>query len=457
MNYGPIFYIPFVVPFTLLLNTRDGLRWTTLAGLGLALAGAGCRLAARSAATPSIVALHLGYVANAVAGPAAMGCVSTLAEAWFPAGERGLATAIASQANQLGAALAFAVGPALVPDTTGAVAADNDIYNILFLALTAVATLAAIVYYPSRPPLPPSLSASGVGHHHAVAAGGAGAAAVAGAGAGAAAVAGAVAGGGDHTLAGAARSLVVLARNRNFVVVALTYGFVNGMMSSWGSTFVLNLRAVGVSQAQAGWISFASVIAGNVGGLLVGGVADRFRNHRAIVLVALFGGAACLAWFALVVAGLLPAAADSGAPALYQVAVAATVAGLCLNSIIPLFYELAVEATFPHVPEATTIMVLTTLNNFGGLCLLFVPISSAAGTFNVIITATVAIMGVAMAVFFRDDSARWKIDASALKLHEAAAGRGKGAGAAGGDEADDDDRHALLGGHMTKVAAAHPH
>jgi FLVCR family MFS transporter len=185
------------------------------------------------------------------------------------------------------------------------------------------------------------------------------------------------------------------------------------MMSSWGSTLVLNLRAVGVGQQDAGWISFTAVIVGNVGGLVVGAVADRFRNHRAIILVALFGSAACLAWFTLVVAGVLPAAADSGAPALYQVGAAATGAGLLLNSVIPIFYELAVEATYPAVPEATTIMVLTTLNNFGGLLLLFVPIASAAGAFNIIITLTILLSGVSVAVFFRDDAARWKVDADA--------------------------------------------
>ena len=237
--------------------------------------------------------------------------------------------------------------------------------------------------------------------------------------------------------AGAAASLVQLCRNRNFVVIALAYGLCNGMMSSWGSTLVLNLRAVGVGQTAAGWISFTAVIAGNVGGLAVGAVADRFRNHRAIILAALFGSAACLAWFTVVVAGVLPAAADSGAAALYQVAAAATGAGLLLNSVIPIFYELAVEATYPAVPEATTIMVLTTLNNFGGLCLLFVPIASAAGAFNIIITAVVALSGISVAAFFHDDAARWKVDA-------AAAGDAAGGAASDGGDADADFAQALL-------------
>ena len=85
-----------------------------------------------------------------------MGCVSTLAEAWFGARERGLATAIASQANQLGSALAFAIGPAMVPDAGAAggsppEARANFVYNALFLALSAAATLACVLYYPSAP------------------------------------------------------------------------------------------------------------------------------------------------------------------------------------------------------------------------------------------------------------------------------------------------------------------
>jgi len=79
LAYGPIFYLPFTIPFAWWLDQRDGLRGTTLCGLVLCLLGAILRAAAVSGATWSIACMHLGYILNAIAGPVAMGCVSKLA------------------------------------------------------------------------------------------------------------------------------------------------------------------------------------------------------------------------------------------------------------------------------------------------------------------------------------------------------------------------------------------
>jgi MFS family permease len=407
LAYGPIFYLPFALPSMLALNAPDGLRIVTLSGLALVVAGAGCRLAATSSSPASLALLHLGYVLNAIAGPAAMGCVSTLAEAYFPAAQRGLATAIAAEANQLGSALAFPIGPAMVPDGSGA---QNLRYNILFGALALATLLAAVAYYPSQPPRPPSRSAAAP---HAGAAH-------------------------ELSLRGVGAALAALAANRDFMAVCLTYGFCNGMMSSWGNTFVLNLRSLSIEQATAGYISMGAILAGNVGGLVISGIADRVRNHRLLVLLALYVSGVMFAWFALVTQSALPAAAEAGGAALAQVAVAATVGGYFMSGVIPLFYELAVEATYPDVPEAYTIMAMTTVNNFGSLVLLFVPINGTTGPlFNWLLTGTVAVSAIAMSVFFRDRATRWKVDSAGGA--EAAGAEAKLA-AAGGDEA----RQALL-------------
>lgn len=66
------------------------------------------------------------------------------------------AAARSAEVNILGGSFAFTVGPAMVP--TADVHA-NTRYNILLLILAAVPALCALVYFPSRPPRPPSLSA----------------------------------------------------------------------------------------------------------------------------------------------------------------------------------------------------------------------------------------------------------------------------------------------------------
>jgi hypothetical protein len=95
---GGIFYLPFCLPFALWLDQPNGLRGCTIAGFTLVLVGAGCRTLAVSSASWSVVLLHVGYALNAIAGPVAMGCVSKVAENWFPANQRATATAIAAGA-----------------------------------------------------------------------------------------------------------------------------------------------------------------------------------------------------------------------------------------------------------------------------------------------------------------------------------------------------------------------
>jgi hypothetical protein len=52
--------------------------------------------------------------------------------------------------------MAFAVGPAMVKDAS---VSENTIYNALVGGIVLVGLIACVVYYPSRPPKPPSFSA----------------------------------------------------------------------------------------------------------------------------------------------------------------------------------------------------------------------------------------------------------------------------------------------------------
>ena len=93
-----------------------------------------------------------------------------LSAAWFPPSERTTATAVASLANSLGAAVGFLLGPGLVTrcdvrsaDSAADVEALRGGVRTLYLVqlLWAVATTAlALAHFPERPPTPPSRSAA---------------------------------------------------------------------------------------------------------------------------------------------------------------------------------------------------------------------------------------------------------------------------------------------------------
>lgn len=160
-SQGPIFYIPFSIPFAYWMDRPGGVRGPVIASMALVAVGAALRYAAPSEASPtSLALLHLGYVLNDIAGPVAMSAVSKIAEAWFPVSQRGIATALAAEANNAGSAFAFLVGPALLAQAGDRPAEGMNTYHALCLAL-ALATLAcAVAYWPSHPPSPPSHSAA---------------------------------------------------------------------------------------------------------------------------------------------------------------------------------------------------------------------------------------------------------------------------------------------------------
>ena len=348
LNWGPIGYIVACVPFAYWLDRPGGLRGSTIASMWLVTLGAALRCILFDASPASVVLQHASAVSVALAGPVAMAGVSILAERWFPPGERGLATAIASEANILGNVASFLVGPTLVAASDDVTGMRRNSY--LSLGCACVLQVAMLAYFPSAPPLPPSRSA------HA-----------------------SVASSTHFTLGTLRRTLGRLVANSNFVVLCAAYGLANGMSSGWSSTLNINLSVLGYDQSTAGWIGCAGVLAGNAAGLLAGRCADRRAGRKAILVwcTALAGAAAV--WFALIVQGALPGV--EGTPGLVQVFLSATLIQLFINATVPIFFELSMEATFP-LSEGTVLMTMTTINNIGGMIVLFIPIQTAAGPFN---------------------------------------------------------------------------
>lgn len=57
-------------------------------------------------------------------------------------------------------------------------------------------------------------------------------------------------------------------------------------------------------------------------------------------------------------------------------------------------------------------MQMTNMNNFGSLVLLFVPISNAPAAFNYIVAGTTGALAVMIAVFYKESSKRYRVDAA---------------------------------------------
>ena len=81
LNYGPIFYVLFAIPFMWLID-RHGCRAPTHISIWLVALCNGMRLFANDASALSLVLIHVSFILNAIAGPVAMALPTKLAEDW---------------------------------------------------------------------------------------------------------------------------------------------------------------------------------------------------------------------------------------------------------------------------------------------------------------------------------------------------------------------------------------
>jgi MFS family permease len=156
VNYGSIFFCLLSVPVAMLMDRPNGFRTAMLSSAFFILLGCVLRLCARDASFCSIILLHFSYISNAFAGPIAVSAPSLLANAWFPANERGLATGVAVAFNTFGLVFSYFCGPLFVSAGT---IQGLMVYMYVCLALAALNVVGIAFYFPSAPVLPPSRSA----------------------------------------------------------------------------------------------------------------------------------------------------------------------------------------------------------------------------------------------------------------------------------------------------------
>jgi len=144
-----------------------------------------------------------------------------------------------------------------------------------------------------------------------------------------------------------------------------------------------------------------------VAGLVVGRISDKYRGHKRILVVCTLGCGLAAVWFALLVQGSLPG--SSGSAGFAQIFASALLIQMLVNACVPVFFELAMEATH-GLAEGTTLMLMTTLNNAGGMILLSVPLQGNAVIFNWLFPATALVLALALAMFASDSHMRQHVD-----------------------------------------------
>nr|KAG5703789.1 hypothetical protein BaRGS_009587 [Batillaria attramentaria] len=386
-NWGPIAYIISGIFFSWMLDVK-GLRWACLSSCLLVLIGTAVRCITMTA--PAVTGLmHFGHFLNGLGGPVAMGGPAFVSAVWFPLHERATATAIGTAMNYMGVAIAFVLGPGLVHSlsetplplnasnitpailvseiqavgnsaeivlpasgvtaepTYNATRDEYDVeiarardeihrYMIYVAAFTGVLFIVMLIYFPKKPPLPPCASAAIQRENFVV-------------------------------------GLKHLLTRKMFWFVAFIYGVSLGVMNCWASVLNVNISPHGISEKDAGWIGFYAILSSCLVALILARFADVFKRMMKKLVIGLYCSA--LLWFILF--ALASIEVIPSPVAMFYVVI---IGGMTsLSAAVPLIFELACELAYP-TGEGTTNVVLTVINNIGGLLFLFAGMIPNIGT-----------------------------------------------------------------------------
>lgn len=371
-NWGTITFVLSVVPMCWLMETK-GLRVGVLTCVILVAIGTVVRIIPFLTHSDSFFTAmcHICAIFVGIPGTLVMAAPPMIAALWFPPKERTTATAFSQVMNQLGNAGSY-LEPLLVRSpvdgvTPADIQSDIKLLMYIYAGFAVTLMLAILAYFPSKPPTPPSITSS-IERHDFV------------------------------------TSLKKIIRNRDLMLVTISYGVSVGVPAAWLSVLNYSLKELGIHQDDAMWIGILGVIMSGICGLLAGRMTDIVYGHVRISLIFLMiSTVACFYWFFLLTWGSIPVT-------IWQVYFT-VVGGLSFNfATAPLFFELAVETAYP-CPEVVVGGLVTATNNLLGLfflLLFFIPnIGYQWVTYLLLASSSTAILPL---LFVREDYARSNID-----------------------------------------------
>ncbi|CAF3977259.1 unnamed protein product [Adineta steineri] len=376
LNWGPIIFIPCLPLVYLLLNKRNGLRRAVIVLAIGGLVSTALRVIPSIVTSPSsprfkdisLPFLHAGQIINAACGPIVMAPVSQLSCLWFGPSERTRATTLAIMTNIFGSTVSFLINPAIV-------SRPSNLPNLLYfhLALAFIGAVITLIYFPAQPPTPPSVAAELLMQE-----------------------------GKQSSNSGFTdfmKGLRACMSNLSFVLLSTAGGIMNGTFAVWAGLFSVILYPE-YSETQAGWFGFFSSLAGIIGALCLGVLADtpRFRRRlKMLILISFIGCFLSVLWFQLSVRSIFYHAPILGSTQ-FTIGLSLSLAGLFQGAVSPLIYEGLAEIMYP-LPESLSASILVQWNNIACVSLLFIA-SKQYILINLLVLIVIAI-SIIMIIFAR--------------------------------------------------------
>lgn len=214
------------------------------------LAGKAVQVIPFSDVTLRTVVIYIGHLIAMLPSFIANGAPPLVSTTWFPPNERTTATAIGALAANFGAALAFFIGPTMIPRTFDNSndnkfnLTDKDIrfievrlmdYFYLQTGLAAFLFLCVVVYFPAKPPLPPSIAALKR----------------------------------KTTEIGYLEGIKTLISNRSYWFLVFVFAASFGIYFGWTSVLDLAVQPFNISEKTSGWLGTGGSLAGIVSGIII--------------------------------------------------------------------------------------------------------------------------------------------------------------------------------------------
>jgi hypothetical protein len=350
LNWGSIIFIPCLPLTYILLNKRNGLRHCVILVAIIGFIATILRVIPLIITSPSspyfhsisMPFLHAGQILNAACGPLIMAPVSQLSCLWFGLNERTRATTIAILANNFGATVGFLISPAIVYS-------PECLPRLLYihLGLAFVGCVLACLYFPAHPQIAPSSAAEQLLLYSTSEQ--------------------------NESWQTHMKHIWQCLTTPSFLLICNAGGLLSGVFSTWVSLYDVILKPENYSEIQAGWFSFASSVAGNIGGLCFAALADTRPFRRSFKLLINISCICCflfVVWFQLMVPTFFydrPILSSTSV----TVGLSIGLAGLFQGAGIPLYYEALAEIMFP-LPESLSASILVQWCNVISLILLFI-------------------------------------------------------------------------------------
>ncbi len=308
-----------------------------------------------------------------------------------------------------GVALSFIIGPLLVPEPPGGntthyhfldppdgnityslfqelpvgnissslvINTENDIerirgsimrYMYYECGWSALLLLLVLIYFPARPPTPPSITAAIV-------------------------------------RTGFFQGLKQLFQNKKFWILATVFTLPTSLRGAWASVLNVVLEPLGVTQDTAGWIGFVSTVSYNVSGIICGIFVDILKKQMKLMVVSLYLLALfAFSAFALMYVKIVPAH-------LFLIYITICLGDIGMWAGAPILFELSCECTYP-VAEGTTVGSIIWLHNVPKLILLLIFMIPSIGTswMNWTLVAGTAV-SIPILLLFKEEFSRFNID-----------------------------------------------